>query len=500
MPDRRAHKTNNSYFNPFNISLQPPANETQEEKAARLKAQEATSVAAVRFKFTGGSEPDRGNTRGDTNFADNRCGVGGIEENAGEEKALDQDPALRPIGIGEEFNATELAFTPKYFESERLVWKTVIQINLISSIKKILTVLQEEWEALETDSAESKYDTPLTSEHKRLELSFSPLLAFETSISQNKLHKLRRSPSATPESQPSTDDIPSQVTQVLATCKNKIIALWDDGVIRGILRSHSVYLQDDSGFFLDDTPRITALDYIPSDRDIMRARIRTLGVEEHRFVTESGTRNHISTMYKPSSFLAPLIFWQRLDEDSKVNPLQDSLELWRELVGNPLLAKIALILVFNKKDVLQAHIAAGMMVKKYLPNFGDRPNDVASVTRYFRDKFSACLRKFSPEPRPFIFYETGAINIKLPAVILKEVQNQISLKFLKDLDGKETPVLFPEAAEADPPSTNDLSQFLRSLGVDLRSLGRHEDALQVDGEPADLCRKLAEVDPTSVGT
>lgn len=62
--------------------------------------------------------------------------------------------------------------------------------------------------------------------------------------------------------------------------------------------------------FLDDTARIAALDYVPTDRapprrsrflmpwliiiiiegDIMRARIRTLGVEEHRFVTESGTR------------------------------------------------------------------------------------------------------------------------------------------------------------------------------------------------------------------
>jgi len=132
--------------------------------------------------------------------------------------------------------------------------------------------------------------------------------------------------------------------------------------------------------------------------------------------------------------LAPLAFWQSLDEDSKVNRVQDSLELWREIVGNPLLSKTAFILLFNKKDVLQAHIAAGVMVKKYVPSFGDRPNDVASVTKYFRDKFSAYHRKFSPEPRPFIFYETEAIDTKSTAVILGEVQEQIIRNHLKDLD------------------------------------------------------------------
>jgi len=179
-----------------------------------------------------------------------------------------------------------------------------------------------------------------------------------------------------------------------------------------------------------------------------------LGVEEHRFVTESGTRAgtefYITDVCGSSSqrstwvpyfddvqailFLAPLAFWQCLDEDSKVNRVQDSLELWREIVGNPLLKKTAFILLFNKKDILEAHIAAGVMVKKYVPSFGDRANDVASVTKYFRDKFSAYHRKFSPEPRPFIFYETEAIDTKSTAAILGEVQEQIIRNHLKDLD------------------------------------------------------------------
>jgi guanine nucleotide-binding protein subunit alpha len=59
-----------------------------------------------------------------------------------------------------------------------------------------------------------------------------------------------RSPSTTPEAQSptgETDSDPSQVTQVLAACKNEIIALWDDAIVRGVLERHGVYLQDDSG-------------------------------------------------------------------------------------------------------------------------------------------------------------------------------------------------------------------------------------------------------------
>ncbi|KAJ7932958.1 G-protein alpha subunit [Mycena leptocephala] len=416
MPERlRVHRNSGSSFDPLNVNLQPPPNETEEEKASKKaleRKRRAVKILLLDFRLT---------------------------------------------------------FTPKYFEGERLLWKTVIQLNLISSIKRILTVLQEEWEALEVLRGINVRD------------HISQMIASDTvsggytvTVRPGGGWKDKSRPSAGRSPTGETASDPSRVTQVLAACQNEIVALWEDAAIRRVLEAHEVYLQDDSGFFLDDTARIAALDYVPTDRapprrsrflmpwliiiiiegDIMRARIRTLGVEEHRFVTESGfragTEFYITDVCGSSSqrstwvpyfddvqailFLAPLAFWQCLDEDSKVNRVQDSLELWREIVGNPLLKKTAFILLFNKKDILEAHIAAGVMVKKYVPSFGDRANDVASVTKYFRDKFSAYHRKFSPEPRPFIFYETEAIDTKSTAAILGEVQEQIIRNHLKDLD------------------------------------------------------------------
>ncbi|KAJ6595494.1 G-protein alpha subunit [Mycena vulgaris] len=448
-------RTSQSSYDPFNAGLQPPANETEAENAARLEAaREAIRVS--RIIDAGLAESKQAMER---------------KKRAVKILLLGQSES----GKSSVLRNFRLAFTPKYFESEWLIWTTVIQLNLISSIKKILTVLEEEWDAPQTGPAESN-DIPLSSEHRRLALSLSPLLAFETTISQmiasdsstggytvtvrpgggwkEKLASFGRAASAprSPTDERSAD--PSQVTRILAGCKDEIVALWEDETVRRLLDARGVNLQEDAGFFLNDTERIAALDYVPLDRDIMRARIRTLGIEEHRFVTESGYKpgteffitdvcggsNQRSTWIpyfddvQAILFLAPLTFWQNLDEDRNVNRVQDSLELWREIVSNQLLAKTTLILLFNKKDILQAHISAGVLVKKHVPSFGDRPNDVASVTKYFREKFAAYHRKFSPKPRPFIFYETEAIDTKSTATILGEVNEQIVQNHLKDLD------------------------------------------------------------------
>lgn len=46
----------------------------------------------------------------------------------------------------------------------------------------------------------------------------------------------------------------------------------------------------DAYSFLNDVDRIAARDYEPSDNDIVRARLRTLGVQEYNIKFEIGER------------------------------------------------------------------------------------------------------------------------------------------------------------------------------------------------------------------
>lgn len=45
---------------------------------------------------------------------------------------------------------------------------------------------------------------------------------------------------------------------------------------------------DTHSSFLNDIERIASSDYEPSDDDVVRARLRTVGIQEHKFVVEGG--------------------------------------------------------------------------------------------------------------------------------------------------------------------------------------------------------------------
>ncbi|KAG8802553.1 hypothetical protein FRC17_006385, partial [Serendipita sp. 399] len=80
--------------------------------------------------------------------------------------------------------------------------------------------------------------------------------------------------------------------RILAACASDILSLWRDDVLRNMLCGPlsmgglGLKLHEDAGFFLDDIERVTAPNYVPTDDDVLRARLRTMGVSEHRFVIE----------------------------------------------------------------------------------------------------------------------------------------------------------------------------------------------------------------------
>lgn len=169
---------------------------------------------------------------------------------------------------------------------------------------------------------------------------------------------------------------------------------------------------------MDDAKRIATADYEPDDNDVVRARLRTLGVQEHKFVFEQGrtagrewvmydvggTRSSVSIMalilhshtndhqraawfsyfddMDAIIFLAPIsCFDETLTEDKDVNRLEDSYLLWRTVCSSKLLAKTQIILFLNKCDLLQAKLKRGVMVKDHIPSYGNRSNDAISVTK-----------------------------------------------------------------------------------------------------------------------
>ncbi|KAJ3503392.1 hypothetical protein NLJ89_g8458 [Agrocybe chaxingu] len=113
-------------------------------------------------------------------------------------------------------------------------------------------------------------------------------------------------------------------------------------------------------------------------------------------------------------FLSPVsVFDQRLEEDPKVNRLEDSIILWTSICSSKLLSKTQLILFLNKCDLLRRKLKRGVKVNQYLPSFGDRPNEVITVVKYLREKFKDIQKQHSPEHRSVYIYPT-TVTVIIP--------------------------------------------------------------------------------------
>ncbi|KAG2136532.1 guanine nucleotide binding protein, alpha subunit [Suillus bovinus] len=250
-------------------------------------------------------------------------------------------------------------------------------------------------------------------------------------------------------------DDPSDPVHVLNPCAQAMLALWKDPSVKQRLREKRIRVEEGSGFFLDEISRITALRYFPSDQDVLKARLKTTGVVEHsfsipdsqrRFTTwkiydVGGARNqrHAWAPYfedvNAIIFLAPIsAFDQVLAEDPEVNRLEDSLQLWKSVVSNKLLAHVSIILFLNKVDLLQAKLKSGVRLSHHMPRYGDRPNDYENVSSYFYNKFGSFHQTFSSnKEREFKIHLTSVTNTRQTATIIQNVRDIIVTVNLKNI-------------------------------------------------------------------
>ncbi|KAJ7931299.1 guanine nucleotide-binding protein alpha-4 subunit [Mycena leptocephala] len=171
--------------------------------------------------------------------------------------------------------------------------------------------------------------------------------------------------------------------EALTACAPAMRALWGDPAVREVLRKRKIRLEEGPGFFLNDLERVTGAGYLPTDDDVLRARLKTVGVSEYTFEMEVSTSRETGTEWRIVDvggsrsqratwvpffddvdaiiFLAPIAgFDQVLAEDRTVNRLEDSVLLWKAVCSNKLLANVDLVLFLNKCDILERKLKAGV--------------------------------------------------------------------------------------------------------------------------------------------
>lgn len=451
---------------PLDAALRPPIDETNEEQAERMaKEEEALRVSQA------------------------------IDESIRLEK-LQRKKAkavrLLLLGQSESGKSTTLRqfqriYTPNAFREERHQWRSVIQLNLVRSIRIILDAIQDvrrhELQPTSDDEYDDYYDPDqlvgLPEHLEEISMRLLPLRHIESLLIAKlvppnedeavhlgnsnhdpysyRQHEIFVRPTNTWKKcsrPPSLDEVEfhDESQLVIHECRRDIVALWNDRTVREILKKRKIRLEELPGFYLNDLDRVASLRYLPSDDDVLKARLKTVGVSEYRFHmeagSESGTEWRIIDVGGSRSqrqkwvpffedvdaiiFLAPISgFDQTLVEDRSVNRLEDSVLLWKAVCTNQLLAKVSLVLFLNKCDILASKLQSGIRLAKYVRSFGERANDSETAEKYFRSKFNAIHREHSTIPRKFYGFCTSVTDTTTTMGILASVRDMVVREHLR---------------------------------------------------------------------
>ncbi|XP_051977607.1 guanine nucleotide-binding protein G(o) subunit alpha-like isoform X2 [Xyrauchen texanus] len=166
-----------------------------------------------------------------------------------------------------------------------------------------------------------------------------------------------------------------------------LCCLWaDQGVRSAAARGYEYELNDSALYFFENIGRIIAPDYMPTETDVLRVRLRTTGVIETQFKVKhlvfrmydvGGQRTERRKWISCFEDVRAVLFVVSLSgydmtlvEDPSMNRLKESLKLFSSICNNVFFRCTSMILFMNKIDLFQEKILhSGRHLRHYLPQF-----------------------------------------------------------------------------------------------------------------------------------
>ncbi|KAH7339343.1 guanine nucleotide binding protein, alpha subunit [Rhizoctonia solani] len=418
-------------------------------------------------------------------------------EKAARDTARRKQRKLLVLGQSESGKSTlikqfRLLHSLETFVAERQSWRSIVYLNIIRSIWKVIDIVSSRFNLANATNDDCQ-------SFARLRLRLMPLRSVELSIVQSlsspkEVVQLRLDGRSSenripgPKVDKEYDDVivhPDSIWQrlrqrcvhtagateadtwltaehegvllniddlfmTLEACAADMKQLWSCLVVRQHLEQTGLFIEEISGFFLDDIERITSPGYVPTDDDILRSRIKTIGPTETILTCpESGLEWRIydvggarrqrakwAPFFDDMDSLIVMVpvsaFNQVLDEESSVNRLQDSFDMWKELCKTITLQHIPVLLFLNKIDLLEKKLHAGVKFSKYLINYRDRPNEPKSVLKFLDASFLEIRKKSGAlNIAPCYTHHTSVVDRRTTQLITAHVRDKVTMEYMK---------------------------------------------------------------------
>ncbi|KAI1438508.1 G protein alpha subunit [Xylaria sp. CBS 124048] len=327
-----------------------------------------------------------------------------------DERRLSKEVKLLLLGAGESGKSTvlkqmKLIYAQGFSRTDKLEWKPVILHNVIQSLRLIFDAMDD-----------YSIEFALKENEKNKELVLT-----DVEIGPN-------------------DPLPEEYLQ-------PIKSLWADaGVQKAILKGNEYALHDNIAYFCEDVDRLWAKDYIPTDQDLLRSRLRTTGITEtvfdlgqltYRMFDVGGQRSERKKWIHCFENVTCLLFLvaisgydQCLVEDKDGNQMNEALMLWESIANSHWFTKSALILFLNKMDLFKEKLTTSPITAHGFTDYRGPANDSKQASKYFMDKFKALNR--NPEKEIYGHF-TNATDTNLLKITMTSVQDMIIQRNLKQL-------------------------------------------------------------------
>lgn len=208
-----------------------------------------------------------------------------------------------------------------------------------------------------------------------------------------------------------SDDV--EIDASVADC---ISQLWQDEAVKITYENRCNFqLTDSAQYFFDRVGSMSAVSWIPSQDHVMRARVRTTGIVENDFTIEQnhfkmydvgGQRNerkkwiHCFENVTAVLFVGVLSEYNlKLYEDDSMNRMEETLNLFDEIINSRWFRETHVILFLNKRDLFAEKIEKYPLTECCsLFDMGDESintyeGGVEAIKKLFLDKKSCATQK-----------------------------------------------------------------------------------------------------------
>jgi len=217
-----------------------------------------------------------------------------------------------------------------------------------------------------------------------------------------------------------------------------------------VKRKNEFQFLDSAPYFLNQTEKYAAPDFLPSDEDVLRARSITTGIVTVPFevkakasstpfkfelVDVGGQRTerrkwiHCFQEVTAVMFIISLSDYnQTLYEDETTNRMQESEKLFGEMLNNVFFRDTPFIVFFNKDDLFREKLKTASLTIAYKEYTGSQDYDEALAFIKFR---FLSLNKSNNLGREIYAYQTTATDTNLVKNLFNTIQEIILAKILQ---------------------------------------------------------------------